>query len=58
MAVTATALENRPQTQVRCGACKGRLLDYVNEIRSGRILLEIKCDCGKMHLELVGELRG
>ena len=51
------AVAAEPQTQVKCGNCRLRLLDVVNQIRSGRVVLEIKCPrCDKMHLQLVGEL--
>lgn len=54
-----TGLSAERQIEVRCAECEHRLLDYVNEIRSGRVLLEIKCPwCRKMHVQIVGELRG
>jgi phage FluMu protein Com len=31
------------QIQLRCSNCYRRLADYVNEIREGSLLIEIKC---------------
>lgn len=53
------ALAEQVQTQIRCSQCRLRLLDFVNEIRSGRVLLEIKCPrCHELHMQLIGELKG
>ena len=42
------------QTQVRCANCHRRLADFENEIRSGYLVLEIRCEkCGKLHTEKV-----
>ena len=41
-----------PQTQVRCNECNRRLGDYVNEVTTGQVILELKCPkCGAPHTE-------
>ena len=43
-----------PQTQVRCNECNRRLGDYVNEVSTGQVILELKCPkCGAPHTELI-----
>jgi Zn finger protein HypA/HybF involved in hydrogenase expression len=43
-----------PQTQVRCNECNRRLGDYVNEVTTGQVILELKCPkCGAPHTELI-----
>lgn len=40
-------LDERQQLQFRCTKCNRRLADYVEDIVTGRLLLEIKCPkCG------------
>src|SRR5215475_6806228 len=42
------------QIQVRCADCNRRLADFVNEIGSGQVLVELKCPrCGQPHLEVI-----
>jgi len=42
------------QTQVRCNECNRRLGDYVNEVTTGQVVLELKCPkCGAPHTELI-----
>lgn len=41
------------QTIVRCVDCKRRLVDFENQIVTGRLVIEIICRCGKRHEETV-----
>ena len=42
------------QIQIRCGGCNRRLADFVNEVRVGQVIFELKCPrCGQPHLEVI-----
>jgi len=42
------------QSQIRCSGCRRRLADFVNELASGQVILELKCPrCGHPHLEII-----
>ncbi len=42
------------QIQVRCSGCNRRLADFVNEVRAGQVIFELKCPrCGQPHLEVI-----
>ena len=41
------------QVQMRCSGCNRRLGDYVNEVKVGLVILEMKCPkCGHPHTEV------
>src|SRR5262245_15848065 len=43
-----------PQVQMRCTGCNRRLGDYVNEVKVGLVILEMKCPkCGQPHTEVL-----
>ena len=42
------------QVQMRCTGCNRRLGDYVNEVKGGLVILEMKCPkCGQPHTEII-----
>jgi phage FluMu protein Com len=43
-----------PQSQLRCSGCNRRLGDFVNEVQTGQLILELKCPrCGQPHVEII-----
>lgn len=47
-----------PETQLRCTGCNRRLVDFVNEVQAGQVILELKCPrCGQPNMEIIRPLR-